>query len=681
MKTIHAYFHRQHGNAVSFTPLGGNGLRLRCNAVTTIAIATLLATASVDAAADTPVTTSFTYDAGDQVTSTTDPRGLVTTYTVDGLGQKWQQVSPDSGTTIFNYDAYGRLASLTRPGSNQVSYGYDGLGRVTSVTAGGATQTFTYDSCTQGVGRLCGTSDATGITTYGYSPEGWLIGRGFSIGSTAYSFGYGYDAFGQRTTVAYPDGNQAIYTYTRGVVSAVQMKINGVVSNVATSITYQPGDANLNQWAAANGITTTFSYDTDGRLTGIVAPGAQSLALSYDSASRVVGISNGIDGAMTQAFGYDAMSRLNSVSATADSEAFAYDANGNRLTQTLNGASANITPSSVSNQITSVAGTTNTSYGYDGRGNLTTVGGVSTFTYDAFNRMSTAGGSSYYVDPEGQRLLKTVGGVSTYFAPDPAGPLVAETGASGWIDYIWLNGRVVARVNAGQITTIHTDQTGRPEAMTDASNNVVWRARNFAFDRTVTVTNTVPLNLGFPGQYYDAESGLWNNGFRDYSPSLGRYVESDRIGLTGGINTYAYGGNNPISNIDPLGLDFLGKCLAQQYLDKYGAGAWDKIRRDRDSTKPVILGTGSESMRNAEHYLYTYGNVQRSSYSWGLNLGLTVGYQATKFWVNAADYYGVMHSPWTNSVPTSDELASGLEGANDALFGNAAKSSCGCKGQ
>jgi RHS repeat-associated protein len=285
------------------------------------------------------------------------------------------------------------------------------------------------------------------------------------------------------------------------------------------------------------------------------------------------------------------------------------------------------------------------------------------------------------VGPEGQRLRKQTSSGTTYFAPDSGGTLLAEDDNGIWVDYVWLNGRLIGRIAGSTVDAIHTDQTGRPQVVTDAGQAVVWKATNYPFEREVALDTIGGLNLGFPGQYYDAERGLWNNGFRDYNASLGRYIESDPIGLDGGINTYAYVVNNPLGYTDPLGLDFLGKCLAQQYLDKYGADAWDKIRGDRNSTQPVIPGTNSEAMRNAEHYLYNYNNIQRNSYSWGPDLALTIGYEVTKFWANVGDYYGAVKSPWGYSVPTSDELEAGIEGANDALFGNSSKSSCGCGGQ
>lgn len=106
---------------------------------------------------------------------------------------------------------------------------------------------------------------------------------------------------------------------------------------------------------------------------------------------------------------------------------------------------------------------------------------------------------------------------------------------------------------------IHTDQLNTPRTITDGSGNLVWQWDSDPYGKEVA--NEQPagqpafaFNLRFPGQQFDRESNLHYNYFRDYDPALGRYIQSDPIGLKGGINTYSYVSSAPTSNVDPFGL-------------------------------------------------------------------------------------------------------------------------------
>lgn len=561
----------------------------------------VLFVASTAAHAGTPVITRYTYDAGDHITTVTDPRGLVTAYNYDGLGQLWGVSSPDTGATTADYDAYGRRSSQTRANNVTTTYGYDAINRLASISAGGQAHTFAYDNCTNGLGRVCSVSDATGSTAYTYTSEGWIAGRAFSVSGTAYSLGYDYDAMGHLAAVTYPDGHQALYSYSRGAVSGITFTMGSTQLNAASNVTWRPMDAALASWTSSNGLTNTLAYDTDGRLTGISVPGVESLGYRYDTTNRLAGIDNVLDGTMSQDFGYDDQSRLVLMSSPNQVASYGYDANGNRITSVTGAGTNNTVYSATSNRLVSTTGANPQVYGYDALGNLTSLGGTA-YQYDAFNRMSSAGGMSYYVNPEGQRLRKAGSMGTTYFAPDAGGALLAEYANGAWIDYVWLGGRLLGREVNGQLEAIHDDQLGRPQIVTNASQAVVWSAQNWPFTQNVTISSSVPLNLGFPGQYYDAETGLWNNGFRDYDPALGRYVESDPIGLAGGINTYAYVRNNPISLVDPFGL-----CPTCTQLQQAAANLANTLEKTSQTADLLALGNGIATVLSGAGEGFTLG--------------------------------------------------------------------------
>jgi len=170
-----------------------------------------------------------------------------------------------------------------------------------------------------------------------------------------------------------------------------------------------------------------------------------------------------------------------------------------------------------------------------------------TYTYNAF----------------GQRVTKTVGGKTTIFQYDLQGSLIAEIDAATGKplrEHVHIGREPVAQLTTnpanGLVSTqyIHADHLGTPTLLTDDAGNVVADIEATPFGETYVDYAAVEHNRRFPGQYKDAESGLHYNYFRDYDPSLGRYIQSDPIGLWGGLNTYAYVEGNPLMYIDPFGL-------------------------------------------------------------------------------------------------------------------------------
>lgn len=167
--------------------------------------------------------------------------------------------------------------------------------------------------------------------------------------------------------------------------------------------------------------------------------------------------------------------------------------------------------------------------------------------------------ASYTYNAFGQRSSKTVDAVTTLYVYDINGRLLAELDEAGntLVEHVYANGEPLAQIHGSgseaRTYYVHTDHLGTPLMLSDDSRQVVWSRVAAPFGEAMVELGDVAQNLRFPGQYYDGESGLVYNYYRDYDPGLGRYIQSDPIGLSGGMNTYGYAYQGPIVYIDPDG--------------------------------------------------------------------------------------------------------------------------------
>jgi RHS repeat-associated protein len=471
---------------------------------------------------------SATYTANGLLANLTDAGGNVATYEYDGFDrpskvryplaagggasttdyQQWTYDAAsnvtvarqrDGATLTFTYDALNRATAMT-PSTNgaAVSYAYDNFSRLLSATQTGHALSTTYD-------QLSRPLSATG-----------------PLGTVSYQ----WDLASRRTRVtwpdAFPDAFYAQYDYDLvGAVTAIRE--NGAVSGA--------------------GVLALYAYDDLGRRVSLTRGNGASEAAAFDGASRLVQLTQNLAGTsddLTIDFTYDAAGGI--VSRTLSNAAYAWAApSPGAVAYADNGL----------NQYTSVGGA---GQSYDARGNLTTGG----YGYDIFNRLIAAPGSvSLGYDPSGRLYETSGGGATTRFLYDGA-QAIGEYNSSGTLLRRYVPGPGLDDALAwyeGAGTSDRRwfvqDERGSVAAVADASGAALIRNTYDEFGQRGA------SNLGrfqFTGQMWLPEAGVYHYRARAYSPALGRFLQTDPISHSGGMNLYAYVHNDPINFTDPWGL-------------------------------------------------------------------------------------------------------------------------------
>ncbi|HBP4661603.1 TPA: RHS repeat protein, partial [Pseudomonas aeruginosa] len=407
-----------------------------------------------------------------------------------------------------------------------------------------------------GIGRLGAIEGARDSLVYRYDERGNLVEQVRSIRLDQQTLldrvTYRYDAANQLLEIGYPSGLAIGYPRNAGgQVASVTLAVGDKApSTLVGQIAYLPFGPLLRlTWG--NGITLSREYDQDYQLLRQKVGPWQS-DYQHDANGNIQQHRHSLWGTLD--YQYDPLDRLTEERGVQGGRSYAYDAVGNRTQRSDNPASGGTASSQDyqyapdSNRLTSIGAQAVTS---DAAGNLTQDRAARKLAYDAQGRLQSVSldgqqVAEYRYNALGQRIIKlTPESVTTYlYGPD--GQLLGEAEHDGSGRklraqyYLWLDSLPLATIDAdydaqGKVGNptllyLHGDHLDTPRLATDASGQIAWQWQSDAFGRGEALSQgSTRVNLRFPGQYYDAESGLHYNYFRDYDPETGRYVESDPV--------------------------------------------------------------------------------------------------------------------------------------------------------
>lgn len=503
-----------------------------------------------------------TYTPNGRVNTETDGEGNVTTYTYDGFDRLSQVTYPNaskgSGAANsadydeYGYDNNGNRTSWRRRDGGTITTTYDALNRPSSktTTATAMTSASSYAYAYDNFGNPISVSNGTRTTTRSFDALGRLTWEQDNALGTASRVNYAYDAAGRRTRLTWPDNFFVTYDYDNtGALTAIRRAGSSSASDRLAGFGYDDLGRRTSVVRGDNKVTTTYAYNaSDLRLQSLTqVPSSASDAVSYSFAYNVAGqitqrtISNPAyvwNGAyaVDRPYGTDGLNRLVDAGASGQS---GY-----------------------------------TAYGYDGRGNLVCMAAAAPactnpttrYFYDVESRLrGTTAGASLAYDPDGRLFsTTTVGNTVTRYLYDGVN-VIGEYDNAGTLlrRYVFGGGadEVLARYNGSGTTPEYllADHQGSIIAATDSNGAVTSK---LTYDEYGAPGSSNTGLFQYTGQVYLSDLSLYHYKARVYSPTLGRFLQTDPTGYDDGLNWYAYVGNDPMNRADPTGTECWGNCPA-----------------------------------------------------------------------------------------------------------------------
>lgn len=528
-------------------------------------------------------TTAFQYNARGDLVRVTDALGNATNYAYDELGMRVSQSDARGNATRFSYDRAGRQITKTLPIGQVETRVYDTAGRLTSLhDFNGATTTYTYDSMGRLLRRTLGDGEVLDHTYTATDKVATLVD---SQGVTQYT----YDLRDRPTELMNPDGSFVRYTYdakgnrksvtTPGGATTYSYDANDRLAALAdpgarsTSFMYD-AEGNRTDTELANGITSTYAYDALNRLTNVTHAAGPTTLRSYtytlgsaDNRTRVVEST----GRSTD-YAYDALVRLTGETTTepgvgTTARTYAYDSVGNRTSHT--DATGTTAYTYDANDRLLTAGPT--SFTYDGLGNTLTqtdAGETTTYEYDGLSRLTRATApdgamTTYVYDGRNNRVQKSDPSGTVDYLVDPFHPsglaqVLRETDGPGaaLADYVY-GQDLVSTQRGSEVAFYLRDGQWSTRSLADASGAITDSYDYDAFGNTLQRTGTRPNDYLYNSQQLDPNTGLYYLRARNYSPRIGRFLTTDPLeGWSfdpASLHRYAYAHNDPVNNADPTG--------------------------------------------------------------------------------------------------------------------------------